>query len=477
MIGVVVLLLATLASIELAWATGVLRCLMDVNRLGRRATHIVTRRHVSEWAKERAMRLMSGRLMAQSLRGLALIAVVAAPLLLALAVDKWWPYGFAQAFTHWPTRVALLVISLAYLFTRRRFRNAAPATGGEKGAGAERLLQRMALGNRAMLEISFDIERARYKPWKDESPQPGPLFVTGLARAGTTILTRLLHEQYGMASLTYRDLPFPLAPNSWAKLSAGFKRQVERSERGHGDGILHDLDSAEAIEEVFWRHFEGNRYVGADGLSPVPPLPETVDAFRDYVGLIRRRYGGARYLSKNNANVLRLPALIEAFPQAVLVHPFRDPLQQAESLRRQHEQALQLAADDPFRLEFMRWLGHYEFGGDQRPFLFPGHPAADGDRGSIDYWLQLWVSVYSALLDHSEAIQTRQIFIDYDTVCADAPALSAPLTEALELPEPWDLTSLRAVSPRTVDGASPQMMERAETVHAALRARSSRIAG
>lgn len=477
MIGVVVLLLATLASIELVWATGVLRCLMDVNRLGRRATHIVTRRHVSEWAKERAMRLMSGRLMAQSLRGLALIAVVAAPLILAMVVDRLWPYGFAQAFTHWPTRVALLVISLAYLFARRHFQNTASASDGEKGPGSERLLQRVALGNRAMLEITFDIERARFKPWKDESPQPGPLFVTGLARADTTILSRLLHEQYGMASLTYRDPPFPLAPNSWTKLSAGFKRQVEQSERGHGDGILHDLDSAEAIEEVFWRHFEDKRYVGANGLSPVPPLPETVDAFRDYVGLIRRRYGGARYLSKNNANVLRLPALIEAFPQAVLVHPFRAPLQQAESLRRQHEQALQLAADDPFRLEFMRWLGHYDFGGDQRPFLFPGHPVTDGDRGSIDYWLQLWISVYSALLNADEAVQARQVFVDYETVCTEKATLSVALSHRLALPSDWDLSSLRVATPRPVSGANQSLLEQADAVHAALRIRSAQITG
>ncbi|NHN89048.1 sulfotransferase [Acetobacter conturbans] len=475
MIGIVVLVLATLASIELVWATGVLHCLARVSREGQRATRLLMRRHVSEWAKERAMRLMSGRLMVHSLRGLGLIAVVASPFVVAMAVDAWWPYGFAHAYTNWTVRLALLAISLIYLFTRRRFRKAAVRSGGaegDKGGAFERTLQRVALGNRAMLEITFDIERARYKPWKDEKLQPGPLFVTGLARAGTTILTRLLHEQYGMASLTYRDLPFPLAPNSWAKLSAGFKRQVERSERGHGDGIFHDLDSAEAIEEVFWRHFEGARYVGPQGLSPVPPTDETVGAFRDYVGLIRRRYGGARYLSKNNANVLRLPALIEAFPQAVLAHPFRAPLQQAESLRRQHALALKLAEDDPFRRDFMRWLGHYEFGGDQRPFLFPGHPPPGGDRSGIDYWLQLWVSVYAALLNQPETVHARQIFVDFDAICANAPAFAAPLTELLALPALWDLSSLHAAPSRPVNGASPHVLEAAEAIHAALRART-----
>jgi hypothetical protein len=49
---------------------------------------------------------------------------------------------------------------------------------------------------------------------------------------------------------------------------------------------------------VFWRHHEGARYVASRGLLPVQPQPDTISAFRDYVGLVRRRYGGARYLSR-----------------------------------------------------------------------------------------------------------------------------------------------------------------------------------
>ncbi|WP_216072765.1 hypothetical protein, partial [Acinetobacter baumannii] len=89
--------------------------------------------------------------------------------------------------------------------------------------------------------------------------------------------------------------PFPLAPNGWAKL--GGKRHVEASERGHGDGLTHDLDSPEAIEEVFWRALEGNRYLRRDGLAPMEPRAETLANFRDYVRLVLLRNGGARYLS------------------------------------------------------------------------------------------------------------------------------------------------------------------------------------
>ncbi len=222
---------------------------------------------------------------------------------------------------------------------------------------------------------------------------------------------------------------------------------------------------------MFWRHHEGPRYATPRGLSPVPPQPETMTAFRDYVGLVRRRNGGARYLSKNNANVLRLPALAEAFPAAVLVHPFRTPLQQAQSLLRQHRLAQDLAKDDPYRGEFMGWLGHHEFGADQRPFLFPSAPPPHGDRDHIDYWLQLWISVHTALLAQPETVRRRQLFLDYDALCAGAAGQAERLTAALSLDD-LAMDALKAAPWRPVDGVSQRLLERARAIHVGLRVRS-----
>ena len=460
--GAILLLAATLASIELTWATRIMAAFAELGRAAGRAGRLLPRK-ASEWAKERAMRLLSLRLMGLSLRGAVLLAVIAAPFLAAIAFDAIWHAGLHRAYTDWPSRLALLALSAGYWAVRRPRRKAAPAP-----ARSERLWQRLALGNRAVLDLTFDLERTQFKPWPADAGG-GPIFVAGLPRAGTTILTRLLHEQHGLASLTYRDLPFPLAPNGWAALAP--RRHVERSERGHGDGIQHDLDSAEAIEEVFWRHHEGPRFNTAAGLAPVMPQPETLAAFRDYVGLVRRRHGGARYLSKNNANVLRLPALAASFPDAVLVHPFRAPLQQAQSLLRQHRLALELAAEDPFRAEFMGWLGHHEFGAGQRPYLFAGHPPAGGDRDHIDYWLQLWISVHTALLAQPEAVRRRQIFLDYDALCIDAEGQAGWLAAALGL-DHLALDGLRPAPWRPVAGADPRLLAQAQVVHIRLRGRS-----
>jgi len=333
-------------------------------------------------------------------------------------------------------------------------------------SGADKLLHRIALGSPALLEATFDIERAAQRRRIAETEIRRPVFIAGLARAGTSILTRLLHAGGDFAAPSYRDLPFPLAPNSWARL--GGKRHVEARERGHGDGLTHDLDSPEAIEEVFWRALEGNRYLRRDGLAPVAPDPETLANFRDYVCLVLIRHGGSRYLSKNNNNILRLEGLATSFPDALLIHPFRDPLQQALSLLSQHRRAVALAKDDPFRRRFMTWLGHHEFGADQRPFLFEGAPGPGEDAMRIDYWLKLWDSVHRALLAAPAAVQARQLFLDYDALCARprhyAPRLAA-MAEA-----PIDAAALRAPDARQAE-ADPALLGLTAETHARLQAR------
>ena len=63
----------------------------------------------------------------------------------------------------------------------------------------------------------FDLEkifflRADYKTDKNH------VFVSGMARSGTTILLNAIYETDEFAALTYQDMPFILSPNIWSKL-------------------------------------------------------------------------------------------------------------------------------------------------------------------------------------------------------------------------------------------------------------------
>lgn len=346
--------------------------------------------------------------------------------------------------------------------------------GGSAGGGysrADRLLHRLAM-NPAVLDISFDLERSRFGATARARDGGAPVFVTGLARAGTTVLLRLLHDSGAFASLTYRDMPFPLAPNSWQRMSGRSRRELSAVERGHGDGLDHDLDSPEAIEEVFWRSAEGKRYITRRQVHPHDPRPETIEAFRDLVALVRHRYDRPRYLSKNNANVLRLGGVVAAFPDAALIHPFRDPLQQAASLLNQHRRAVELGRADPFRASYMRWLGHYEFGRSHRPPLIPGAPGPSEPTDRIDYWLRIWSAVHRLLLDQPGSVRARQTFVDYDALCDD-PAIGVARIAAAA-GEPLGVgAGLRPPPPHAVDGASAEALADATHIHEALRARAA----
>ncbi|WP_077228681.1 sulfotransferase [Sphingomonas hengshuiensis] len=333
---------------------------------------------------------------------------------------------------------------------------------------ADRLLHHLALDYRPVLEASFDFERARHGRAARVQPIDRPVFVSGLARAGTSILTRMLHGAGGFVAPSYRDMPFPLAPNGWRALTMRMRRHVDAQERGHGDGLTHDLDSPEAIEEVFWRCTEGARYRTPQGLAPMDIGDETVAAFRDYVALVLMAGGGGRYLSKNNNNVLRLEALVAAFPDAVLLHPFRDPVQQALSLRHQHLRACALAAEDPFRARFMTWLGHHEFGADRRPFVLPGAPAADAAGEQLDYWLGSWIAVYRWLLDAPGAVRPRQIFVDYDRLCRADPRLVARIADAAGIAGSVAVAALQPPAAHPEAEADAGLIAEARAVHARL---------
>lgn len=280
-------------------------------------------------------------------------------------------------------------------------------------SAADRLLHRIALGSVATAEMLHDLERSLYL--KDApADEGGHVFVTGLARAGTTILLRELHATGVFGSLTYADMPFVLAPNLWARLSGGMRRGFDPVERAHGDGISVNLESPEAFDEAFWRVTRGSSYIREDALLPHRPGPKSVARYRDFIRLVLRRTGKARYLAKGNNNILRLDALAAAMPDCTFLLVVREPLDHARSLAAQHRRFA--GEDDAFRRDYMRWLVHHEFGVDHRPFAFPGAPAGDPD--APDYWLATWLAAYTAL-DEAAGARGNILVVPHEALCGD----------------------------------------------------------
>jgi hypothetical protein len=237
-------------------------------------------------------------------------------------------------------------------------------------------------------------------------------------------------------------MPFVLAPQLWKTVSQGWWRASEKKERAHADGLMVDFDTVEAFEEVFWLTFAGDQYIREDHLKGHQVDENLAALFRDFVSAVvaaQGPNGPTRYLSKNNNNILRLAGLGKALSSACIVVPFRSPLAQAQSLLRQHQNFSNAQIDDPFMQKYMRWLGHFEFGCDYRPFTFgdeieefknmdPYHP---------NHWLERWTKAYQHVMD---TMPNNAILWDHEAFCANPTYMITELGEYLNL----DVDLLRA---------------------------------
>ena len=107
-------------------------------------------------------------------------------------------------------------------------------------------LHKLALSSQFMRETSFELENVLFS----NSDVENHVFVSGLARSGTTILLNAIFKSNEFASLTYQDMPFILSPNLWSKFSFSKERDIF-IERAHNDGIKISKSSPEAFEEIF----------------------------------------------------------------------------------------------------------------------------------------------------------------------------------------------------------------------------------
>ena len=283
------------------------------------------------------------------------------------------------------------------------------------------LLHRMVLDNQHLGAYLFAWDVKRYSR-KHAIDRKAPILVSGLARAGTTALTTILARSAAVHSLTYASMPFLMAPFTWGRFSK--PRNAEMKERSHGDKVLFGYDSVEALEEYFFKVLLKERYVRPDALEE-----HTIDAaeLERYIAYRNLASGGSAdrttYLAKNNNALLRYASLRELEPGLRVVFLFRDPLDHAFSLMKQHKRFSRMQEDDPFVLEYMNWLGHHEFGKGLKRFVFAGgkaQPEVPTDR--IEHWLNVWIAYYTRL-EQVLADDRQALLIDYADFLRDPSAV------------------------------------------------------
>ena len=265
----------------------------------------------------------------------------------------------------------------------------------------QKWLHYIVLSSQTVRETTFDLGNLFNRPYEFEDNH---VFITGLARSGTTALLNALNNSNELASLSYKDMPFILAPGLWSRISRSKKSYI-LTERAHGDGIKISSDSPEAFEEVFWKTF---KHVNQK---------EIEISFKEFVSQIIFKEGKERYLSKNNQNIKRIILLDKIFPNSKKLVPFRDPLQQAFSLLTQHKNFVNLAKSDRFVSNYMEWVGHTEFGPKYLEIENSG--LSFNDPNDINHWLAQWLTVYGIAKRFIEDKENTK-FVCYQKLCADA---------------------------------------------------------
>jgi len=266
-----------------------------------------------------------------------------------------------------------------------------------------------------------------------------PIYVTGLARSGSTILLELLAAHRDIATHQYRDFPMIPIPLWWNSfLDRASSRESQPVERAHKDGIAVTPESPEAMEEILWMAFFPTCHDPAvsNVLSGQENAPEFATFYRDHIRKLLLLRQGRRYLAKGNYNVSRLGFLRKMFPDACFVVPVRDPVGHIASLMKQHRLFCAEETRDPQILDHMRRSGHFEFGLDRRPINFDDSETVERIQThwqagrEVEGEALYWASVYgfvADLLERDPAVAERTQLIHYDDLCAEPDATLARL--------------------------------------------------
>ena len=257
-------------------------------------------------------------------------------------------------------------------------------------SGIQKFLHDLVLSKKFINKSLFELEKIIYLKNKDIKNQ-SHIFITGLPRSGTTSLLNFIYSSDHYASLTYKNMPFILSPN-FSKLFN--KKNISKKERLHGDGISYDINSPEALDEIFFNNDE--EFIKNELVN--------------YIQLILLSESKDKYLSKNNLNFKRINLINSILPNSKFLIPIREPLQHTYSLLNQHLNFSQLQQGNDFIRRYMNYLGHNEFGLNHKPW---NNPINFKDLNDINYWLEQWCLYYQDILKNYQSYDNC-FFIIYE---------------------------------------------------------------
>ena len=267
-----------------------------------------------------------------------------------------------------------------------------------------------------------------------------PVYVTSLARSGTTIVTELLNEHPQTTSHRYADFPVTWTPYWRNWLATRSKVAAAKAvERAHNDRIMVTNDSPEAIEEVLWMHFFEQLHNPALDQTALQRNSEFDAFYRDHIRKLLLVRQSQRYVAKGNYNISRINYIRGLFPDARFIVPVRDPVWHIASLQKQHA----LFSRDQEADARIRWQlgrsGHFEFGLDRTPIHLGDNDEVSrilrdwsSPETEIEGWARYWAMVYGYVANHY--LEDPSILIvRYEDLCSDSESVVHSILEHADL--------------------------------------------
>lgn len=291
------------------------------------------------------------------------------------------------------------------------------------------------LGNFESKVLEFDLE-----PLKVNSP----IYVSGLARSGSTILLEFLADHKDFVSHKYSDFPFIYTPYLWRVMQKLlFMKAGRPEERFHGDGLLVNADSPEAMEEVLWMHFfpflhdtEQCQVLNAEATQPA-----FEKFYTDHIKKLLLQSKRPRYLAKDNYNIARIDYLSKVCPSAKFFIPVRNPITHVESLYRQHKHFSTMTGNDKRAQKHLQRVGHFEFGHDVRPIHLYDDPTYKSIsdlfkqghilRGYARYWSYIYNFIYDRYINADNVFIYR-----FEDFCEESEEMLKMIADFAEISTP-----------------------------------------
>ena len=234
----------------------------------------------------------------------------------------------------------------------------------------------ISLGNLETKLLSFDIEDVEIER---------PVFISGLARAGSTTLLEVLASHPDVSTHQYRDYPYVHAHYFWRKLRWMMPQKAEKIEREHKDRIMVNAQSPEAMDEPLWTSFfEGLHNTDKENILGAEIGRHPFESFyQDHIKKNLCLHNATRFVSKNNYNLTRLKYLKSIFPDARFIIPVRNPESHIASLVKQNKLFMEAQKNDPRSKRYTKRTEHYEFGDGFTPINFGNDHAM---KTILDHW-------------------------------------------------------------------------------------------